>query len=83
MTGEISPQLLVEAGIEYTLTGHSERRHNVAHETSELIAQKTLQAIEAGLTVVLCIGEQLAERDAGTTLDVLVEQMVSACKRGE
>ena len=76
MTGEISPQLLVEAGIEYTLTGHSERRHKVAHETSELIAQKTFNAIEAGLTVILCIGEQLADRDANTTMDVLKEQMV-------
>lgn len=76
MTGEISPQLLVEADIRYTLTGHSERRHKVASETSELIAQKTRNAIEAGLRVVLCIGEQLAERDAGTTVTVLKEQMV-------
>ena len=79
MTGEISPQLLVEAGIEYVLTGHSERRHKVAHESSELIAQKTLNAIEAGLTVILCIGEKLEEREAGTTIDVLKEQMVRLC----
>lgn len=76
MTGEISAQLLVEAGIEYTLTGHSERRSKVAAESSELIAQKTLNAIEAGLTVVLCIGEQLEDRDAGATLEVLKAQMV-------
>ncbi len=76
MTGEISAQLLAEAGVEYTLTGHSERRHTVARESSELIAKKTLLALEAGLTVVLCIGELLAERDAGKTVDVLKEQMV-------
>ena len=76
MTGEISAQLLVEAGVEYTLAGHSERRSKVAAESSELIAQKTLNAIEAGLTVVLCIGEQLEDRDAGTTLEVLKAQMV-------
>ncbi len=80
-TGEISAQLLVEAGIEYTLTGHSERRSTVAAESSELIARKTLHAIEAGLIVVLCIGEQLEERDAGKTLDVLKEQMARRRRR--
>jgi len=75
MTGEISAELLAEAGIEYTLTGHSERRSKVAAESSELIARKTLNAIEAGLTAVLCIGEQLEDRDAGKTLDVLKSQL--------
>lgn len=75
MTGEISPQLLVEGGIRYVLTGHSERRHKVAHEAADLVAQKTLSAIKAGLTVVLCIGEKLEDRDEGKMLDVLQRQM--------
>jgi triosephosphate isomerase len=76
-TGEISPMLLKDAGITWTLTGHSERRvgFGLPGETSSVVAGKTAAAIKTGLSVILCIGEQLAEREAGTTMTVCAEQL--------
>ncbi|KAF9527164.1 triose phosphate isomerase [Crepidotus variabilis] len=73
-TGEISPKQLVDAGIPYVVLGHSERR-TIFHETSELVATKTKAAIEAGLKVILCIGETLQEREAGKTAEVCEAQL--------
>lgn len=82
-TGELSAKLLVDAGLKWTLTGHSERRvgFGFAGETSEVVAKKTAGAIAAGMNVILCIGEQLADREAGTTMNVCAEQLaaVVAC----
>ncbi|KAF9004631.1 triose phosphate isomerase [Cyathus striatus] len=76
-TGEISPKQLVDAGIPYVILGHSERR-TIFHETSELVATKTRAALDAGLKVILCIGETLAEREAGKTVQVCEEQLKAA-----
>ncbi|KAJ8462689.1 hypothetical protein ONZ51_g10740 [Trametes cubensis] len=73
-TGEISPAQLVDAGVPYVILGHSERR-TLFHETSELVAQKTRAAIDAGLRVILCVGETLAEREAERTKEVVEAQL--------
>jgi len=73
-TGEISPAQLVDAEVPYVILGHSERR-TLFGETSELVAQKTRAAIDAGLSVILCIGETLVEREAGQCTQVIEKQL--------
>ncbi|PPQ85073.1 hypothetical protein CVT24_010271 [Panaeolus cyanescens] len=73
-TGETSPRQLIDAGISWVILGHSERR-TLFHETSEDVAQKTRVAIDTGLSVILCIGETLAEREAGKTKEVCETQL--------
>ncbi|KAI8986870.1 triose phosphate isomerase [Trametes punicea] len=73
-TGETSPAQLVDAGIPYVILGHSERR-TLFHETSGIVAEKTRAAIEAGLRVILCVGETLDEREAGRTKEVVEKQL--------
>jgi triosephosphate isomerase len=76
-TGEISPAMLLDAGCTWVLLGHSERRHIIG-ETDELLALKLDFALRAGLRVMLCIGETLAEREAGRLKEVLLRQLKSA-----
>jgi len=73
-TGEISPHMLLAAGCHWGLTGHSERRH-VLGESSELVGKKTAYGLDAGLNVVLCVGEKIEEREAGQVEAVLTEQL--------
>jgi len=73
-TGEISAEMLKDLGVNFVLTGHSERRH-VLHEPPALIAKKAWAAFQAGLTVVHCVGEKLEERDAGKTFEVVRAQL--------
>ncbi len=73
-TGEISANLVREAGGTMVILGHSERRH-VVGETDELIAKKVKAALRHRLRVVLCVGETLAERDGGRTFDVVLRQV--------
>ncbi|OCH89454.1 Triosephosphate isomerase [Obba rivulosa] len=73
-TGEISPAQLVDAGVPYVILGHSERR-TLFHESSELVAQKTKAALDAGLAVILCVGETLEEREQGRTAQVVEAQL--------
>lgn len=73
-TGELSAELLLEAGASYVIVGHSERRRlNV--ETDKLIAAKLAAAVAAGLTPILCIGETQAERQQEKTQQVLARQL--------
>src|SRR5713226_1080162 len=65
-TGEVSPNMLVEAGCRYVIIGHSERRQ-FFDETDETVAKKTKAALTVGLTPIVCVGEMLAEREAGMT----------------
>ena len=77
-TGEISPQMLNDIGINWVILGHSERRHGKDYgitESSQVVADKTNYALEQGLSVVLCIGETLEEREGNRTLAVINEQM--------
>lgn len=75
-TGDISPAMLDDVGARYVILGHSERRH-VFGETDQLIGEKVKHAIDAGLTVIACIGEKLDEREAGKTLDVNFAQLAA------
>jgi triosephosphate isomerase len=73
-TGEISASQLKDSGITWTILGHSERR-TILGETDEIVANKTKAALDAGLSVILCCGESLEEREAGTTVDVVTKQL--------
>ena len=68
-TGEFSTEMVTDAGITHTLTGHSERR-TLYGESDQDVAAKTKVALDAGLTVLACIGELLEERESGKTKDV-------------
>ena len=72
-TGEISTGMLVEAGCRYAIIGHSERRH-IFGETNEMVFKKTRAALAAGLTPIVCIGELLADRQAGHTENICQSQ---------
>jgi triosephosphate isomerase (TIM) len=74
LTGEISAAMLREAGAEYVIIGHSERRR-LFHETDETVNRKLLAALEARLTSIVCIGETLEERESGQTMAVLDRQI--------
>ncbi|KAJ7770274.1 Triosephosphate isomerase [Mycena maculata] len=73
-TGEISPAQLKDAGIPYVILGHSERR-TLFYETSETVALKTKAALASSLSVILCIGETLEQRETGQTTDVCAAQL--------
>ena len=73
-TGETSPLFLADLGVKFSLVGHSERR-TLFGETSEQVAQRTKNALSAGLTAVVCIGETEAERTSQQTEAVLLEQL--------
>ena len=73
-TGEISAPMLADAGAEIVILGHSERRH-VYGESDEQVAKKVRQALDAGLDVILCVGELLEERKAGDTEAVVGRQL--------
>jgi triosephosphate isomerase len=73
-TGEVSAQMLLDAGCRYVIVGHSERRH-ILHEDDALINRKAQAALAAGLVVILCVGETLAEREANRTEAVLQTQL--------
>ncbi len=75
-TGEISPAMLKEFGVRYAIVGHSERRQYHG-ETDELVAAKTQRALSAGITPIVCVGETLAEREAGHTEEVVKRQLAA------
>lgn len=67
-TGEISADMILDAGAEYVIMGHSERR-GYFHETDEDINRKLLKALEKGLKPIVCCGESLEQREQGITMD--------------
>ena len=73
-TGEVSPRMLRDVGVDVVILGHSERRH-VYGETDALINRKVKLAIAEGLEVILCVGETLDERQAGVTEKVVGGQV--------
>jgi triosephosphate isomerase len=73
-TSEISAGMLLDFGCKYVIIGHSERRSYHA-ESNELVAQKVLRALKAGLTPIVCVGESLAEREADQTNAVVGQQI--------
>ena len=75
-TGEISPNMLVDAGVKYVIIGHSERREYFG-ETDAFLNKKVLKAFEHGLTPILCCGETLEQREAGVHFDWIRLQIKS------
>ena len=73
-TGEISPNMLVDAGVKYVIIGHSERREYFA-ETDETVNKKVLKAFEHGFTPIVCCGETLTQREQGITIDWIRQQI--------
>ena len=73
-TGEISPEMLTDAGVKYVIIGHSERREYFA-ETDETVNKKVLKAFEHGITPIICCGETLTQREQGVTIDFIRQQI--------
>jgi triosephosphate isomerase len=76
-TGEVSAAMLVDAGCRYCIVGHSERRHLLG-ESQATVRRKIKAVLDVGLHPIVCVGELLAERDAGQTKDVVAAQILSA-----
>ncbi len=75
-TGEVSAAMLREFGVRFAIVGHSERRQYHG-ETDALVADKAKAALACGLTPIVCVGETLAERDAGRTEEVVKRQLAA------
>jgi triosephosphate isomerase len=75
-TGEVSAAMLAEFGCRYAIVGHSERRQ-YHHESDQLVADKAKAALARGVTPIVCVGESLAQREAGET-DAVVKRQLSA-----
>lgn len=80
-TGDISAPMLADLGCRFVIVGHSERRTNHG-ETSAQVRAKAEAALKAGLVPVVCIGETLAERDAGRTLEIIKMQLGASLPEG-
>lgn len=76
-TGDISAEMLKDAGATYVILGHSERRAG-HHETNEQVRAKAKAALRAGLMAIICVGETRAERDAGGALAIVGKQLASS-----
>jgi triosephosphate isomerase len=84
-TGEVSPEMLLEVGVQGTLVGHSERRQ-LFGETDATVARRARAALEAGLGVIACVGETLEQRESGDTelvLKIQVEALAFAAGEHE
>jgi triosephosphate isomerase len=79
-TGEVAPAMLREVGCRYVIVGHSERR-TLYGESSAQVAEKMAAALAAGLVPILCVGETLEAREAGSTEAVVSEQLSAAIER--
>lgn len=80
-TGDISAEMLRDAGASHVIVGHSERRAD-HHEADADVRAKAEAAMRAGLVTVICLGESLAEREAGRTLDVIGAQLAGSLPDG-
>ena len=79
-TGEVAGEMLLDVGCRWVIVGHSERRA-LYGETNELVASKAARAMGLGLRPIVCVGETLAERDAGRTLEVVAAQLAAVLAR--
>tara|TARA_B100000749_G_scaffold50225_1_gene36142 strand:- start:555 stop:1271 length:717 start_codon:yes stop_codon:yes gene_type:complete len=80
-TGDISAEMLADAGASHVIVGHSERRTDHG-ETNEIVAAQAAAALRAGLTPIICIGESLDQRKAGETLDFVASQIDGSIPEG-
>jgi triosephosphate isomerase len=80
-TGDISPEMLADAGCSYVVLGHSERRHGHG-ESDAAVRDKVLGAWRAGLVAILCVGETQPQRQAGKAIEVVAAQLAGSLPRG-
>lgn len=76
-TGDISAEMLKDAGADYVIVGHSERRADHG-ETDQTVSAQASAALRAGIAPIICVGETLSQRDAGQVLDVITAQMTNS-----
>ncbi|MBF0485457.1 MAG: triose-phosphate isomerase [Candidatus Omnitrophica bacterium] len=76
-TGEVSAPMLKAVGVEYVIIGHSERRQYF-HETNDTVNKRLKSALKAGLLPIVCVGENLAEREGGKTFDVVKDHITGS-----
>lgn len=76
-TGEVSAEMVASTGAQYTIIGHSERR-SYYHEDGDILKEKVLLALEAGLLPIFCVGEQLQQREANEHYQVVSKQLSEA-----
>lgn len=81
-TGEISPAMLIDAGCDWTIIGHSERR-GILGETDAIVRKKINASLEDGLGVIVCVGETLQQREEGKTIEIVTAQVESAITKLE
>jgi triosephosphate isomerase (TIM) len=80
-TGDISPEMLADAGCSHVILGHSERRHGHG-ESDAVVRDKVIGAWRAGLVAILCIGETQAQREAGSASDIVSTQLAGSMPNG-
>lgn len=74
-TGEVSPDMLIDLGVEFVILGHSERRQ-IFEETDDIINKKVVKALNKGLRPILCVGETLEEREGEKAFDIVKSQLL-------
>lgn len=79
-TGEVAGEMLLDLGVRWVIVGHSERR-TLYGESSQVVAAKAARALALGLRPIVCVGETLAEREAGRTLEVIGAQLQAVLTR--
>jgi len=79
-TGEVAGEMLLDLGVRWVIAGHSERR-TLCGESSQVVAAKAARALALGLRPIVCVGETLAEREAGRTLEVIGAQLEAVLTR--
>ncbi|MFY8121143.1 MAG: triose-phosphate isomerase [Burkholderiaceae bacterium] len=79
-TGEVAGEMLLDLGVRWVIVGHSERR-TLYGESSQVVAAKAARALALGLRPIVCVGETLAEREAGRTLEVIGAQLEAVLTR--
>ncbi len=80
-TGDISPEMLKDAGASYVIVGHSERRGDHG-ETNSAVSAQASAALRAGITPIICVGDTLDQRDAGDVLKIITSQMTDSIPDG-